>query len=89
MANQDTPTPPITDELSPYLDEREQQINDDYDWAMWDESVRRAYGGQVVAVSGRKVWGAGSNHEEALANARAQSDCPPRLRIALVVVPEL
>src|SRR2546430_2591450 len=33
--------------LSPYLDEREQQIQDDYEWCWHDPEMQKKYGGKV------------------------------------------
>jgi hypothetical protein len=50
---------------------------EDYDWAMNDLQVQKDYGGLVVAVRHRKVWGAGKSYRAALEQARQQSGCPP------------
>ena len=34
----------------PYLDEREQQMWEDYEWCLHDPEVRRKYGGKVVVA---------------------------------------
>jgi hypothetical protein len=60
---------------------------DDYDWAMEDPQVRQTYGGLVVAVWRRKVWGAGRNHRAALEQAQKTPDCPPTDELVFVVVP--
>ncbi len=73
--------------LAPTLDEREQQIWDDYEWCLSDRRVQEKYGGKVVVVHNRKIWGVGRHHAAALAAARRKRGCPPRDRLALVVVP--
>jgi hypothetical protein len=75
--------------LSPYLDEREQQIQDDYEWCLHDPEVRRKYGGKVVVAYKRKIWGAGKNHTAAWAAAQRKRGCPQKGYAALVVVPYL
>ena len=51
----------------------------DYDWASTDLEVRRQYGGLVVAVHDRKVWGAGKNHQLAWEDASRNPACPEEL----------
>jgi CheY-like chemotaxis protein len=68
---------------------RQQQLDDDYAWAVIDPAVRRRYGGQVVAVYRRQVMGAGGNHGEALRSAREHPGCPERTWLAFAVVPYL
>ncbi len=75
--------------LSPYLDEREQQIHEDYEWCLHDPEVCRKYGGKVVVAYRRRIWGAGKNHVAAWTAAAKKRGCPPREAVALVVVPEL
>jgi hypothetical protein len=69
------------------LDERERQLNDDYEWCLHDPEVRRRFGGQVVAAYRRTIWGAGKNHDEA-GVAAEQAGCPAPDLLAFVVVPE-
>lgn len=71
----------------PTLNEREQQIQSDYEWCLHDGGVRQQYGGQVVVVHQRKIWGAGRSHAAAWAAARRKRGCPSKDRIAIVVVP--
>ena len=73
--------------LGPYLDEREQQMQDDYEWCLHDPEVRQAYGGRVVVAYQRKIWGAGKNHAVAWAAAQRKRGCPSRAQVAIVVVP--
>ena len=68
------------------LDERERQLNDDYEWCLHDPAIRRRYGGLVVAAHRRTVWGAGKNHDEAGAAAE-WAGCPSRELLAFVAVP--
>lgn len=74
-------------DLGPYLDEREQQIDDDYEWCLHDAEVRKSYGGKVVVAYQRKIWGVGKDHAAAWAAARRKRGCPPRGYAAVVVVP--
>ncbi len=74
--------------FSPYLDEREQQMDDDYEWCLNSRDLHRAYGGQVVMVYKRKIWGAGKDHRAAWEMACREPECPPRHDMAGVVVPE-
>jgi hypothetical protein len=71
----------------PYLDEREQQINGDYEWCLHDRDIQVKYGGKVVVVHKRKVWGVGKDHATAWAVARRKRGCPTKDQIAVVVVP--
>jgi hypothetical protein len=73
--------------LAPTLDEREQQVWDDYEWCLSSRQVRENYGGKVVVVHNRKIWGVGRHHAAALAAAQRKRGCPPRDQLALVVVP--
>jgi hypothetical protein len=90
-----TPSPGRSPQALGSLDEREKRIQEDYEWCLHDPEVRRRYGGRVVVVQNRKVWGVGSNHGAALDAALAAADCPfrnsacpSREAIAIVVVPE-
>jgi hypothetical protein len=74
--------------FGPYLDEREQQIQDDYEWCLHDRDVRKKYGGKVVVVHRRKIWGVGKNHAAAWAAALRKRGCPTKDQIAVVVVPD-
>ena len=76
------------DSQKPYLDEREQQIEDDYEWCLHDHEVRLKYGGKVVVAHRGKIWGVGSNHATAWAAALRKRGCPPKDQVAVVVVPE-
>jgi hypothetical protein len=68
------------------LDERERQLNEDYDWCLRSPDIQRAYGGKVVVVHRRKVLGVGEDLLAAL--EAAGTSCPPREQLAIVVVPE-
>jgi hypothetical protein len=48
----------------------------DFNWAMADPEVRQLYGGQVVAVRNRKVWGAGKSYQAAYEQACLAPGCP-------------
>jgi hypothetical protein len=74
--------------LGPRLDEREQQMNADYEWCLRDPEVRRRYGGRVVVAYQRKIWGTGKDHAAAWAAAARKRGCPPRGHAAIVVVPD-
>jgi hypothetical protein len=71
------------------LTPRELQMNDDYDWAWNDAEIKRLYGGRVVVVHKRKIWGSGANHATAWANAQRKKGCPLRMDVAIVPVPKL
>ncbi len=68
------------------LNEREQQIDDDYEWVLHDAEVQRTYAGKVVVVHKRQIWGAGKNHTVALRAALRRPGCPPRQAMAMVFV---
>jgi hypothetical protein len=68
------------------FNERENQIDDDYEWCLTDHEVRRKYGGQVVVVFQRRVWGWGKNHDLAWRMARWQPDCPDQDQVVFVFV---
>jgi hypothetical protein len=74
--------------LSPYLDEREQQIDEDYEWCLRDPEVRKKYGGKVVVAYKHKIWGVGRNHMDAWIAATRKRGCPPKGCAAVVVVPD-
>lgn len=76
-----------TESLSPYLTEREQQIDDDHEWCWRDGAVQEQYGGQVVVVHRQRIWGAGKNHAAAWAAAGRREGCPAKECVAFVVVP--
>jgi hypothetical protein len=73
--------------LSPFLDERERQIDDDYEWCLHDPDAQHEYSGRVVVVHKRRIWGAGKNHREAWNAARRKRGCPSRGLVAFVVIP--
>src|SRR5262249_51525448 len=77
----------VSGSISP-LTEQEQQIHEDYEWALHDPGVRTRHGGQVVAIHRRQVWGAGADHAAALQAGLAVPGCPARQALALVVVPQ-
>ena len=49
--------------------------------------VRAGFGGRVVAVNKRQVWGAGSNDLAALADAQAKPECPGLYMLTFATVP--
>jgi hypothetical protein len=73
--------------LSPYLDEREQQIWQDHEWCLHDPKVKRKYGGKVVIAFQHKIWGVGKNYVEAWADAQRKPGCPAKELVAKVPVP--
>jgi hypothetical protein len=86
---EDTPMKKVKRQsFGPYLDERERQMDDDYEWCLNDPEVRKAYGGKVVVAYKRKIWGVGKNHAAAWAAALRKRDCPSRGEVAIVVVPD-
>lgn len=60
----------------------------DIDWFLCDPGIRKLYGGQVVIVRARHVWGAGGNLDAALRAARAQAGCPEPAKLKIVVIPD-
>jgi hypothetical protein len=60
---------------------------EDYDWAIHDSQVRQEHGGLIVAVRGRKVWGAGKNPRAAWEQACKVPDCPPLDELLFVAIP--
>jgi hypothetical protein len=66
------------------MSESELRLQADYEWGLKDPGVQDCYGGRVVAVHQRRVWGAGNTHAEALDAALRQPACPPRESLALV-----
>ena len=73
--------------LSPYLDAHEQQMQDDYEWCWNDPEMQKKYGGKVIIVHQRKVWGVGNNHALAWVAAQRKRGCPPKELVAAVVMP--
>ncbi len=74
--------------LGPYLDERERQMDADYEWCLNDAEVRQKYGGKVVVAYKRRIWGAGKHRLVAWTAAARKRGCPPRGYAAIVVVPD-
>jgi hypothetical protein len=68
----------------PATEEEDRRPSDDWDWASTDPDVRTRYGGRVVAVHRRKVWGVGDNCFEAAVDARKQPGCPHVLALTFV-----
>jgi hypothetical protein len=48
--------------LTPFLDARERQMDEDYEWCLHDQDVRKQYGGKIVVAYKRKILGVGKNH---------------------------
>lgn len=80
------PTEVLPRVISP-MTEREHRLNSDYTWAMQDPMVRTRYGGMVVVVHEKQVWGSGVDHGAALRLAQKQAGCPASEMFAFVVVP--
>jgi hypothetical protein len=74
-------SPPVVE-----LDEREKQIQKDYQWVLHDRTIQRQQAGNVVAVHKGRIWGVGANHAAALAAALQSPNCPSRQELALVYV---
>lgn len=70
------------------LNERERQIDDDYEWCLSDAAIRQRYAGQVIVVNQRHVFGAGKNHRDAWVEATRASGCPAKQNVAFVAIPE-
>jgi hypothetical protein len=75
------------DRFGPYLDGREQQIDDDYQWGLHDPEVVAKYAGKVIVVFRRKIWGVGKTHTDAWTAAQRRRGCPAKDQVAVVVVP--
>jgi hypothetical protein len=67
--------------------ERQRQLDEDYAW--WSESLemQRRYGGQVLVVQRRTVWGEGRNLSEAWKDAQKRQGCPPQDDLTFVPIP--
>ena len=74
-------------DFAPYLDEREQQISDDYEWCLQNQEIRHKHRDKVVVVYRRQVLGIGTDHVTAWTAARRNHDCPAKGYAAVVVVP--
>jgi hypothetical protein len=59
---------------------------EDFDWAFNDPDVRRQYCGLIVAVSDRRVWGAGKDSRTAWEDARKKPGCPEASKLVFVPV---
>lgn len=73
--------------MAPYLDEREQQIADEYEWCLKIQEIRRKCRGKVVVVYRRQVLGIGKDHVTAWSAAGRKRGCPAKGYAAVVVVP--
>ena len=80
-------TSPPSNPLPPKLDARERQLNDDYEWCLWDETVRSQYAGKVVVAYHRQILGTGRNHREAWQAAEQHPGCPGKGYAAVVAIP--
>jgi hypothetical protein len=81
-----TSTSPPGHGLSPYLDERERQVDEDYDWALREPGLRPQYVGLFVAVHKKTIWGSGKTIDDAVSDAQGKPGCPPRRDLAKVYV---
>jgi hypothetical protein len=70
----------------PALDERELQMNDDYDWCLRSAEVQQTYQGKFVAAYKRQILGSGKNIRAAARAALKAEGCPPRGYFALVYI---
>jgi hypothetical protein len=70
----------------PALDERELQIDEDYDWCLRDAEVQQKYRGKFVAAYKRQILGSGKNIRAAARAALKTEGCPPRGYFALVYI---
>jgi hypothetical protein len=68
------------------LDERERQIDEDYDWCLTDDEVQQKYQGKFVAAHKRRIWGSGKNIRAAVQAALKVAGSPPRGYFALVYI---
>src|SRR5262249_61135353 len=77
--DRDFPYPPDdVQELPPYLNEDELQMNDDYEWCLHDPEVQKAYGGQIVVAHKKRILAVGTNHQVAMQKPQQDPNCPPR-----------
>jgi len=68
------------------LNESEQQIREDYEWALRDPGVQREFAGKVVIVHQHRILGAGNDYRAAMADAERKPDCPAISELAKVFV---
>ncbi len=68
------------------LNDRERMLWQDHEWVLHDPDIQRAHAGSVIAVSNRRILGAGKTHQAALESALTRTDCPPREQIVTVAV---
>lgn len=71
----------------PTFEEDDERVGDDYHWACFNPVVRERFGGRVVAVFRRKVWGVGADDGEAMADAQSKFDLPNEGPLMCVNVP--
>jgi hypothetical protein len=64
-------------------------------FGLTDDEIRKRFGGEVVAIWNKQVWGSGSTYTDALndavakINAKPSADNPPPDAFVFVPVPEL
>jgi hypothetical protein len=75
------------DEL-PFPDPPPEEL-DAWEWVEHDPEVNQLYGGLVVAVHKRKIWGAGTTYKAARLDALKKPDCPPEDELIFIPVPGL
>ena len=68
------------------LNERERQVQADYEWVLHDATIQREQAGKVVAVHRHRIVAVGKDHREAIEKALRRPECPPREEIAVVFV---
>src|SRR5262249_42711442 len=57
-----------------------------WEWVDSDPEINRLYGGLVVAVHNRKVWGVGKTDKAACEDALKKPGCPPEDDLVFVPV---
>jgi hypothetical protein len=68
--------------------QQEQDRFEDMMWCLGNRDILLAYPGQVVAVHGRRVWGAGADHIAAWNDARSKGSNLAWEEFAYVPIPE-
>lgn len=81
------PKPVEQQPLSPYLNEHELRVWQDYEWCMQNAELREKHAGKVVIVHQQKVWAVGKNYGAAWEAARRKRGCPPKDEVAFVPLP--
>ncbi len=68
------------------LNQVEQQLADDLQWALRSPEVRQ-YAGQLVAVHKKRVVGVGTNRDALVTQAAEKAQCPGHDLVVMVVPP--